>query len=652
MVSRIILILILECFIGNKMSIKQSIIQLTSLILIFTGCQKEKTADRDYPRLRTTSVDHITPEGARFNAMITSGSCESVSEYGFVWGSGEQPSVNGSEKIVVEESPAAELFSCDITFALEAMKDYFVRAYVRTGDLIIYGDAIKFKSLGSQAPVITDFEPKSATWGDTITIYGSNFSYQGFTNHVFFGELPAVVLSCSNEIIKVKVPDLNILHSEIAVEILGNRALAEVLFELVTPGKITAVDKMNIKWEDTLLIKGVFPTLTHNFNILIANIIANPIELSDSIIKVVVPNTIMYQDSIMISLSIDNHILKSPGKHHMAVPFITSVGSGEFGWGDTIEIKGFFNPVKNLNAVTFTSSASTILEVTREKILCIVPDEGINHTSTLKIVTGGYELQYANQLSLAGPIINSITPEKATVGEYMQIHGKYFRDGFTTITFGTKQAYLNHTGSRLIETDMPELSERGLVPITVRVYNKESTAYDMLYVLKPLILDFSPKEGTFGDTVTVTGEDFDSEEITFSFDGYIYSNLFLEKSPTMVKFSLPNSGLSQNNHIVIRIKEAFSVSTEILRIYPPKLDLVEPLSCYDGDTIKVNGDYFNPVANLNTLYIGGYQAEIINGNRTHLEFKFLTFPLGISSIQVGNGSSNTTYFENFQCTNP
>ena len=68
------------------------------LILLLTGCQKEKTESRDYPQIRTSPVDQITSEGARFNANITSGNSESISEYGFVWGEYDNLNIQNSKK--------------------------------------------------------------------------------------------------------------------------------------------------------------------------------------------------------------------------------------------------------------------------------------------------------------------------------------------------------------------------------------------------------------------------------------------------------------------------------------------------------------------------------------------------------------------------
>ncbi len=86
------------------------------LILLLTGCQKEKTESRDYPQIRTSPVDQITSEGARFNANITSGNSESISEYGFVWGEYDNLNIQNSEKATMEGAPETDQYSHEHQF--------------------------------------------------------------------------------------------------------------------------------------------------------------------------------------------------------------------------------------------------------------------------------------------------------------------------------------------------------------------------------------------------------------------------------------------------------------------------------------------------------------------------------------------------------
>jgi hypothetical protein len=218
-----------------------------TLFILAAACQEENFVERDYPLIRTGSVDHITTEGARFNASIIEGTRESIKEYGFVWNTNANVlDLQYAERIVVSGSPESEIFSLDITFALDTMKLYYVRSYIRANKLTLYGNMVSFISLGSQAPIINDFEPKSGSSRDTITIYGRNFSYQGFTNKVLFGETPGRVTFGSYDELRVIIPD-NLNHDAlpVSVEVMGRKAVAEERFTPIPSGKFSSSPPTN-----------------------------------------------------------------------------------------------------------------------------------------------------------------------------------------------------------------------------------------------------------------------------------------------------------------------------------------------------------------------------------------------------------------------
>jgi hypothetical protein len=628
------------------------LIRVCFLVFLFSGCQKEKTVERDYPQIRTLAVDHITGDGARFNAVITGGSAESVSEYGFVWGTSSILNLQHSEKIIVNGPPPSDNFSCEITFALESMNGYYVRSYIKSGMLVIYGDIVNFRSLGSMAPEITDFEPKAATWGDTITIYGNNFSFQKTSNVIYFGEAACNAVEATNVRLRVVVPGyLGNFVSDLSVEVSGNIAVALETFELLTPGKIVAIDRIDVAWGDTLELTGIFPFSTNDIKLLISNEFVELIETTPVKISAIVPGTLVYKDSISIFLFIDGHRLPAPGKCHMIKPYINVVEPTEFGWGDTIGIQGLFFPQKNGNSVVFSTVASTILDVTRDKIRCIVPDAGLLHQATLKVISGNFELAPV-EVSLSGPIIERIIPAKIVSDAYATIVGKYFRSEVTSLTINGVGIGLYVTSSRSMNFTMPAISSRGPASVTVRVYDKQNTYNDLLFFVKPVITDFNPKEGTFGDVITVSGEDFDPEDIAVSLTGYDYSSDLIEKSPNLIRFAVSNMYTTKDCRIFIKTMGTTTYSDVFFHVFSPRLDLITPIQGKPGDIVRIDGYYFNPQSDLNTVYVGGYQAIVTNSSRSYIEFFLPGIPVGSHPVVVGNGSSTTTYGENFQYLNP
>jgi hypothetical protein len=92
----------------------------------------------------TLAADLIASNSARLNASIIYGSVESITEYGFVWGNSFVLNVGDSEKVFVSGRPSSGSYSCDIPDGLEKKQKYFVRAYIQSGELIVYGNLVTF----------------------------------------------------------------------------------------------------------------------------------------------------------------------------------------------------------------------------------------------------------------------------------------------------------------------------------------------------------------------------------------------------------------------------------------------------------------------------------------------------------------------------
>jgi hypothetical protein len=636
------------------MNFSSLIIRLFPLMLIFiSGCQKDKPAKRDYPQLRTIAVDHITPDGARFNAVITSGSLEGITEYGFVWGTSDQLFVRSSEKVVVEETLNEDNFFFDITFALAAMKEYYVRAYVKSNELILYGDPVKFTSLGSQAPLITDFEPKSATWGDTITIYGKNFSFQRFNNTVFFGVVNCLPVESTNNYLKVRVPDLKAIQSQIAMEIMGNRALAPGTFELIAAAKINTISKTDITWGDTIVVKGVFPFSTHTVKLLIDNAIPVLLESTESEIKAIVPNSIAYKDSIVVSLSLDDHILEAPQQLHMNTPLIYNIDPAFFGWGDTITIHGLFNPEKLNNKVTFGSSEAVILEARCDRVTLIVPYTS-SHDISLTVGVSTFIVVYPGGVSLSGPIITDVTPHIAVSYQPIEINGRYFKEGSTTVKINNVSAYVVGVNLSVINSQIPDFNTNGPAPVEVTVYNKKCTVNNKLTIANPIIHDFTPKTGTYSDIITVNGDDFDPNDLEVRIGGTTPE--ILESTETKIRFVVPEDLSSSDNSIVIITRDRQIWSQAAFQLRKPEITSFTPLTGNPGEHMIISGNYFNPNIQYEHVYFQSAnstkEAKIISGNRNMIEIEIPALLSDSYYLKVQITSLIAVAAELFSCQSP
>ena len=127
---------------------RTSIFILYALLLLgLTTCQKTEVATRDYPRLRTLDVSDITQTGGKFNAEIISGDPSGIIEYGFVWSQfAVSPNLGNSDNIDITGAVTGKTFSADVA-TLQTNKSYYLRSFIKTSDLLIYGRVVTFKTL-------------------------------------------------------------------------------------------------------------------------------------------------------------------------------------------------------------------------------------------------------------------------------------------------------------------------------------------------------------------------------------------------------------------------------------------------------------------------------------------------------------------------
>ncbi len=637
---------------------KTALIALLFLFVVFMefGCDKDEARERDHPQVRTNAVNNITPDGARFNGTIISGDAGSVTEYGFVWGTGEYLSLETSEKLIVQEIPDGNSFSYDITYALEPMREYKVRSYVKSGEYTVYGDAVTFVSLGSQSPLITGFEPQTATWGDTITIYGENFSFKQSSNVVLFGEVDARVMESTNERLRVLVPNiLSDFTSMISVEVVGNRSTSDAFFELITPGKITAADRLVATWSDTIEFTGIFPFTTHTLKVLFDNTVATLIEISEDRITAIFPNTVTYHDSIVVSLSIDGHILHAPERIHMTEPCITSLLPVAFGWGDTIFIYGVFHPAMTNNKISFSNIPATLLETGRNRIKCIVPSTN-NHNVLLTNQIGEFKVAYAPEISLNGPIITGILPAKVACNQSITVKGKYFKNGCTTAKINGIESLVSEVTPTQIVVYLSNVHSNGPATFEASVCNKAVSVDNILVIANPVIHDFSPTEGTFGDLITINGEEFDPGNLMIRIGGS--APQIIEVTENRIKIKVPNYMENEYSTIAIYTRGVEIWSNTAFRILPPEVTTIQPLTGKPGDIITILGSNFNPEPQYQHVFFVEedpgkyYPAEIVSSTANELTVRVPSLLNDSYSLRLELISFTNNYPSSFSLMSP
>lgn len=138
-------------------------------------CSREEVEQRPYPRVRTRSVTNVTGTGAEFNGDITS-TPTAILDHGFLWSLDQTPIFENSDSISLGAGSKG-VFSYRVSKNLFPNTNFYVRAYAKSKDYLVYGDIVSFVSLGSLVTFAIDsiYPTNHLMPGNIVTVFGKNF---------------------------------------------------------------------------------------------------------------------------------------------------------------------------------------------------------------------------------------------------------------------------------------------------------------------------------------------------------------------------------------------------------------------------------------------------------------------------------------------
>lgn len=211
---------------------------LVFVCLILVTCNENEVTPRNYPRVRTLEVSHITENGVRLEGEIFYPGRLGVTEYGFIWSTKENLFLNYAvDRAIIPANGSVDHYAFDLNTTLKKGEVYYVKAYARDKEYLVYGDIVSFRSLGSNGPEVLSVYPDTGTLGDTISVKGKNFSYITSSNEVTFNDFGASVVGHSTDTtVMVVVPDpVKLSTCEVKVSIAGNPGTGQGIFTLQAP---------------------------------------------------------------------------------------------------------------------------------------------------------------------------------------------------------------------------------------------------------------------------------------------------------------------------------------------------------------------------------------------------------------------------------
>jgi len=306
----------------------------------------------------------------------------------------------------------------------------------------ISGQSITVTSYFTLRPTFTDYSPKSATIGSTITLTGNNLSSSALYNSsvkIYFGNAYTTSYSISSTGLTVTIPtSITSEKFQIAIEIDGVKTTLPGEFTISLP-TITSLSATTTWPGSSLTING------NNFNnyyntVSIGDIAASVSTYSSS-------STQLYVN-IPSNLPEGEHSIKVfSGTTFVTAPIKLKVKSASFSGfspasgspGREITLSGDFNPNASYSVYFGSTQYSTTYSSTGTSMKVNVPSSLDAGDVKITIKSGSTSITHADNFTVLAPSITSISPTSGVAGTLVTITGNGFGPNIynNSVKFGT-----------------------------------------------------------------------------------------------------------------------------------------------------------------------------------------------------------------------
>lgn len=625
----------IQCFALSSRKILL-LLALFAATLALVTCEEESAEPRNYPRLNRVEVTNVSNKGATFSANLYYSGTSAIVEHGFLWGKSKSLDLQANERVYLGPLEKEGNFRADITTALVEGEDYYVRPFVTSGDKNIYGPATSFKSLGSIGPEITGFMPESGGWGDSLVIFGKNFSW--LTNEVFLNDTRITVIEFSDTIIYARIESsVKSLESNLTVSTAGVKTTyTQKKFKLIPPS-IRDFSPKEAYWGDTLLIRGTYLSYLQTTGSFVklgsVNCQFVPYSMSDTLIKVLVPHQLS-NESNKLDLNVNGVALIGPYPLTLRPPYF-SFSPNVSTWGKTVTLKGRFNTITGRGGFFFNNVPANVLFLSETTVKLDVPASLADIHSNITYKAAPFTVTSTEFFQLLPPAISNFSPVSGPGGTLVTIKGKYFSTVSSSVMFGDFLGSIVSKNDSVIVTKAPA-EFNGPVKITVKSMNQQTISTSEFNLTNPYINSFSPLTGTFDDVVTITGGNFTPENISVTLGNYSAQVISVNQNQIVVKVPLNMDSIPAVVKVTANQNRAYSAAR--FTLMAPVISSVSPLTYTPEGDIIITGQYFNPEAALNKVFVDIYQMKVKSATATQIiATSPASLPRGNLRIYVNTG---------------
>lgn len=258
--------------------------------------------------------------------------------------------------------------------------------------------------------------------------------------------------------------------------------------------------------------------------------------------------------------------------------------------------------------------------------------------------------------------ISSVSPQQGKAGDLITVNGANFstNPGGNIVKFNQTLALVKSASSTQLTVEVPQGISSSYYydhNVTISVSTGPQRA-ERPFTLLPDISDFSPKTGTFGTVVTISGNNL----YGYSYSVYVgdISASINSVTTNSITFSIPYNVTSER----FKIKVGVGYSGYVIElpgefeITKPVITSISPTTSVMGSLITISGSGFNTgnyyYTNYNRVWIGAQEASISTSSTTEVK---VYVPTGLTpgdsyDVKLSTGVHTVTAPQKFTLATP
>ncbi|OGU57305.1 MAG: hypothetical protein A2X64_06225 [Ignavibacteria bacterium GWF2_33_9] len=292
-------------------------------------------------------------------------------------------------------------------------------------------------------------------------------------------------------------------------------------------------------------------------------------------------------------------------------PIIVSAGLGHGEVGDVVEILGL-NFTTEKGQVFFNEINATEISLwSNTRILVQIPENaksGNIFVKTTEMESNGFYFIIDDN----APVITSLSPTQANVGDEITISGNYFgvTQSASYVEFnGIKATAYTQWSNSSIKVKVPAGATSG--DVTVNVGTLESNgSYLIIGNNSPIITTLSATNGKVGDEITITGNNFGNTQTSsyVEFNG-IKATAYTQWSNTSIKVKVPVGATSGDVTVTVGAITSNGVNFTVqIDDTNPNITALSSTSFNIGDELIIYGKNFGSKTADSKVFFNAIEA--------------------------------------------